>query len=76
MSDEKSQPVTHDALVLHYLMQMGRQDPLLASHIERAKLLVDRDLREAEIARLRSEVAEQRRHLNPVESVEDEAADG
>ena len=44
-----SEMITHDAMVLAYLMRFARSEPLLASHIERAKVCVERDLLQAQL---------------------------
>ena len=62
-----SEMITHDAMVLAYLMRFARSEPLLASHIERAKVCVERDLLQAQL---------QARPLQAVEPVEDKANDG
>lgn len=62
-----SEMITHDAMVLAYLMRFAQSEPLLAAQIERAKVCVERDLLQAQL---------QARPLQAVEPPEDRYMEG
>lgn len=56
--------ITHDAMVLAYLMRIAQREPLLASQIQWAQVCVERDVLQAQL------------QARPLQAVEDEANDG